>query len=170
MTIRPATEADTGAILRVAEQSWKHDYPGILTRETAETAASDWYTAEQVTAELHKSQAQILVAERGETVVGFAHTTWNYTEREGYILRIYVDPDHRREGIGRALLQAALSDLDEKGIDQINAMVLVANEPGNDFYEQFGFEHADERETTIGDKPYPENRYVLERPFELTAD
>ncbi|ELZ84584.1 putative acetyltransferase [Haloferax elongans ATCC BAA-1513] len=169
MTIRPATDADTSAILRVAERSWKHDYPDILTRETAETAALDWYTPEQIASELHKSQGQILVFNREETVVGFAHTTWNYTEREGYILRIYVDPDHRRAGIGRALLEAALSDLDEKGIDQINAMVLVANEPGNDFYEQFGFEHVDESETTIGDKSYPENRYVLERPFELAG-
>ncbi len=44
MNIRTATESDTHAILRIAEQSWKTDYPEILTRETAEEAVTDWYS------------------------------------------------------------------------------------------------------------------------------
>ncbi|WP_238547495.1 GNAT family N-acetyltransferase [Haloferax mediterranei] len=170
MPIRTATEDDTDAILQIAQQSWKTDYPEILTRETAEEAVTDWYTPEQIVAELHKSQARILVAEREDTVIGFAHATWNNTEGEGYILRIYVHPEHRRENVGRELLEQTCAGLAEQGIERINAMVLVENKPGNAFYERFGFEHADERETIIGDEPHPENRYVLERPFELDGD
>ncbi|WP_396613551.1 GNAT family N-acetyltransferase (plasmid) [Haloferax sp. S1W] len=170
MPIRTATEDDVDAILRVAEQSWKNDYPEILTRETAETAVTDWYIPEQIAAELYKSQARILVAEREDTVIGFAHVTWSNAEKVGYILRIYVHPDHRREGIGRELLEQSCTDLEAQNVERVNAMVLVENGPGNDFYKRFGFEHADERETIISDKPYPENRYVLERPFELDGD
>lgn len=170
MPIRAATEDDTESIRRIAEQSWKTDYPDILTRETAEEAVTDWYTPEQIAAELVQSRALILVAERKETVIGFAHATWNDTEGEGYILRIYVHPDHRQENIGRELLEQTCSALADQDIERINAMVLVENEPGNAFYKRFGFEHVDERETRIGGESYPENRYVLQRPFELDGE
>lgn len=170
MNIRPATDDDTDAIRRVAERSWQLDYPDILTRETAEEAVNDWYTPEQIAAELAENQTLILVAEREGAVVGFAHATWNEAEREGYILRIYVHPEHRREDIGRELLERTCTALAERDCERINAMVLVENDPGNAFYERFGFEHVDERETTIGGESHPENRYVLDRPFELGGD
>jgi len=82
MDVRTATRDDTDAIRRVAEQSWKTDYPEILTSETAEEAVTDWYTPEQIAAELDENQTLILVAEREDTVVGFAHATWNDAESE----------------------------------------------------------------------------------------
>ncbi|ADQ69268.1 acetyltransferase [Halogeometricum borinquense DSM 11551] len=167
MNIRTATESDTHAILRIAEQSWKTDYPEILTRETAEEAVTDWYTSEQIEAELNEEQTMILVAEREGAVVGFAHAAWNDSEEDGYILRIYVHPEHRRENIGRELLERTCTNLAEQGIERINAMVLVENDPGNAFYKRFGFEHVDESQTTLGGEPHPENRYVLEHPSEL---
>ena len=41
-------------------------------------------------------------------------------------------------------------------------MVLSANEPGAEFYQQFWFEFVNESETEIGGERYPESRYVLE--------
>lgn len=162
MTIREATDGDIDAIRRVAERSWETDYPDILTRETAEAAVSEWYDAEELRDELENSRALLCVAEREGSVVGFTHANWNDAD-EGYILRLYVDPDHRRDGVGRALLEETCTRLEGMGVERINAMVLADNGPGNTFYEEFGFEHVDKSETTIGGEAYPENRYVLER-------
>lgn len=161
MSPRTAAEEDIEAIRRVAEQSWEANYP--VTRETAEEAVNDWYDADRLREELRDGRTVLLVAERDGEVVGFAHATWNEEESEGYILRIYVHPEHRNEGVGRELLERARADLSDHDLERINAMVLADNDPGNDFYERFGFERADESETVIGGETYRENRYVLER-------
>lgn len=170
MTIREATEDDVEAVLRVAERAWETDYPDILTRETAESGVTDWYAPERLAEESHRARTLLLVAEREDAVVGFAHGTWNYDERTGYILRIYVHPEHRRENVGRELLERTCTELSEQGVERVNAMVLAENGPGNAFYERFGFENVDERETTIGGESYRENRYVLERPQQVGGD
>jgi ribosomal protein S18 acetylase RimI-like enzyme len=160
MAVREATPDDVTAINQVATAAWETDYP-LLTRETVEDGVGDWYAPEQIELELVEPQTLLLVSERAESVVGFVHATWHETDREGYILRLYVHPDHRRAGIGQALLEQTCEDLFGRDIDRINAMVLSANEPGAEFYERFGFEFADENETEIGGERYPESRYVL---------
>lgn len=161
MALRTATEDDVESIRRVAELSWEVNYP--LTRETAAAAVDDWYAPERVAEELDDARTVLLVAERDDEVVGFSHATWNEAASEGYILRIYVHPDHREEGIGRDLLEWTREELADHGVEQVNAMVLAENGPGNAFYQRYGFERVDESETAIGDETYRENRYVLER-------
>ncbi|PSQ34461.1 N-acetyltransferase [Halobacteriales archaeon QS_9_70_65] len=117
MTIRPADPDDIDAVRRIAERSWAADYPDILSRETAEAAAEEWYGADSLAAELDAERTLLSVVEADDRVVGFAHATWN--DDEGYIL-------------------------------------------GNEFYERFGFERADESETVIDGESYRENRYVLD--------
>lgn len=167
MSVRTATPEDVTAINDVATEAWESDYPDILTRETVEDGVSDWYAPEQIESELVESQTLLLVTERDDSVVGFAHATWHDADSAGYILRIYVHPDHRREGIGRALLDRTCTELFDHDIDRINAMVLSGNDRGAAFYERFGFEFADESETEIGGEHYPESRYVLDGPDEV---
>jgi ribosomal protein S18 acetylase RimI-like enzyme len=161
MTSRTATADDVEAIRRVAERSWEANYP--VTRDTAQEAVNDWYAPERLEEELVDGRTVLLVAERDGDVVGFAHATWNEEESEGYILRLYVHPDHRNEGVGRDLLERAQAELSDHDIDRVNAMVLAENDPGKAFYERFGFEQIDESETVVGGESHREHRYVLER-------
>jgi ribosomal protein S18 acetylase RimI-like enzyme len=162
MDVREATHEDIDDIRRVAERSWEVDYPSILTRETAEEVVSEWYDPDVLAGAIAEGRTELLVAERDGEVVGFAHATWNATEGEGYILRLYVHPDHRSRGIGGELLERTRKAISGYDLDRIHAMVLAENDPGNAFYERFGFERADESETQIGEESYQENRYVLE--------
>ncbi|KAB1192744.1 GNAT family N-acetyltransferase [Haloferax sp. MBLA0076] len=162
MTVRVATEEDIDAIRHVAKASWETDYPEVLTRETIEEGFNDWYAREQIADALFPARSLVLVAERDDVVVGFAHATWSSDESEGYILRLYVHPDYRRQNVGHELLNHTRSELASEGVERINAMVLAENDPGNTFYQQFGFEYVDESQTTIGGTSYRENRYVLE--------
>lgn len=162
MSLRAADAGDIDGIREVAAASWETDYQGVLTRETVEAAVNDWYAPERIRAELGAERTLVLVEERDGTVVGFAHATWSDEDANGYILRIYVDPEHRRERVGRTLLAGTCEALVARGVERIHAMVLSENRPGAAFYEAFGFEFVDEQSTSIGEERYPESRYVLE--------
>jgi len=160
MEVREATAADVTAVTRVAERSWTTDYPDILSRETAAAAAQDWYGEDRIASELDRDDALLLVADRDPAgVAGFAHAIEN--DGVGNILRIYVDPDHRGEGVGTALVEATERRLFDRGVDRVRAMVLADNDPGNEFYRAQGFRRLDEVfETRVGDDRYAEHVWV----------
>ena len=171
VTVREATTDDIEAIRKVARAAWATDYPEILSRETVERGVEEWYEADHVEGQLSGSRTRLFVACEADDgdeddgdgrVVGFAHAELG-RDGEGYVLRLYVHPDHRGRGSGRRLLERTREDLFAHGAERINGMVLAANEPGNEFYRRFGFERVEDGETTIGGETYREHTYVLER-------
>lgn len=160
MESRNATTDDTEAIREIAWASWEADYPDILSRETVEEGVEEWYSPERIETEIQSDDVLLPVAEVEDELVGFAHAVED--ESGGTVLRVYVAPEHRREGIGGDLLSSAHDALRERGAEQVRAMVLAENDPGNEFYRQHGFELAEESETVIGDSTHRENVYVTE--------
>lgn len=59
--------------------------------------------------------------------------------RRGAIRHTAVSPEHRRQGIGRQLVEVALNALGEQGIHKVNLVVFSHNETGNAFWEAIGF-------------------------------
>ncbi len=159
MDIRLATEDDLDGINRVARASWEADYPEILSRETVSAGVDEWYGAAALADEIGWAHTLVFVAVTDGDIVGFVHAMWSGDE--GHVLRLYVHPDHRREGVGAALLDRTRTELFDRDIERIDAMVLADNDLGKAFYERFGFEVADESETTIGGERYRETRYTL---------
>ncbi|WP_332899151.1 GNAT family N-acetyltransferase [Haladaptatus sp. CMSO5] len=161
MSVRAAMPEDATGILTVAQASWEGDYPTILSRETASEGVVDWYNPDLIKKEIARTDTVMLVAEKDDTVWGFVHALWNHDE--GDILRLYVHPEARRSGVGTALLQSAVTELFDRGVDLVRAMVLKDNRLGNAFYEDYGFTLEREGETYIGEKAYPEAVYVIHR-------
>jgi len=159
MPIREAAADDLEGVRRVARASWETDYPDILSRESVDEGIEEWYDLDALAAEFDRGRTLLSVAEEDGEVVGFAHATW--TGEEGHVLRLYVHPNHRDEGAGRALLERTETELRNRGVDRIDAMVLAENDLGRAFYEAFGFEEVDTGETTIGGETYRESRYAL---------
>jgi ribosomal-protein-alanine N-acetyltransferase len=58
---------------------------------------------------------------------------------EGYIASIAVAPDRRRQGIGRALLDAVKQKFIARGAITMALHVRAGNEPAIALYRQFGF-------------------------------
>lgn len=159
MEIHPATPADVPALRSIARRSWERD--PALTRETATESVEEWYDEEQLRADIAASDLLVLVAVT-DAVVAFSHSVVD--PPVGTVLRLYVDPDYRRQGIGLHLLDATRSELAGRGVDRVRAMVLAANDPGAAFYRADGFERRSTGETVIGGDTYPE--HVYERPAE----
>jgi ribosomal protein S18 acetylase RimI-like enzyme len=59
--------------------------------------------------------------------------------RRGYIYHTAVKSDCRKNGIGRALVAAALDALKKEDINKAALVVFNSNELGNKFWESIGF-------------------------------
>jgi len=132
--IRPAAEGDVGEILRL-----------ILALAEYEKLA---HMAAGTPALLHEALfgprpcCEALVAERGGRAVGFAlfFTTFStFLCRPGlYLEDLFVEPEHRGAGIGKALLARLAALAAERGCGRLEWRVLDWNEPSIRFYESLG--------------------------------
>lgn len=52
---------------------------------------------------------------------------------------IYIDPAHRRQGIGRALMQYAEVWARDRGYTQVGLQVFTDNQPAIDLYQKLGY-------------------------------
>lgn len=59
--------------------------------------------------------------------------------RRGYIYHLAVHPDHRRGGIGKSLVDAALEALKKEKINKVALVVFASNTGGNEFWRSVGF-------------------------------
>ncbi len=92
--------------------------------------------------------AEALIAEVDGQLVGFAlfHGTFSTWEcRPGLWLEdLYVPPEHRRSGIGRALLSRVAAIAVARGCARLEWNALHWNEPALDFYEKLSAKRLDE--------------------------
>ena len=154
MDIRPASEDDIEGIRRVAEASWETDYPAVLSRETIAEGVKQWYSEPVITMELQSPRTTLLVAENDGSIVGFVHGHW--AGETGVILRLYVHPDSRGEGIGSDLFEAVAESFSERGVEDIRAMALEANETAIGFFQGQGMVQTGTETTAIAGDQYEE--------------
>ncbi|NHN40844.1 GNAT family N-acetyltransferase [Halorubellus sp. JP-L1] len=167
---REATPDDVDAVRDVARTTWERDYPDVVNREAVTDTVESWYGHDQLAADVRRGDALVLVAETddanaesdadvtGVRIRGFVHGVVDGDC--GTILRAYVHPDARDDGLGRGLVDAALDAFRDRGCDRAEAMVLARNAPGNAFYDALGFEHVATDTTLVGGDGYDEHVYL----------
>ncbi|MDE6730100.1 MAG: GNAT family N-acetyltransferase [Oscillospiraceae bacterium] len=77
------------------------------------------------------------VAEIEEKIVGVIIV--GNDGRRGYIYHTAVNPQHRKQGIARQLVDSAMQELKQYGINKVALVVFDKNENGNAFWEKLGF-------------------------------
>ena len=77
------------------------------------------------------------VAEKGGKIIGVILS--GHDGRRGYIHHTAVDELMQRDGVGTALVNAAMSALKCEGINKAALLVFSKNEKGNAFWEKQGF-------------------------------
>ncbi|WP_226483146.1 GNAT family N-acetyltransferase [Natrinema amylolyticum] len=172
MNVRSATADDFEAITTVARATW-HDTYDELESDVIDRTVDDWYTDDSMP--LEAPGTIVLVAERdgagrgsasGRTqsgdgdLVGFTHAVAQGDTAD--ILRMYVHPDHQGEGIGSALHERLISEIEPYDVDRIRSIDFAFNNASRAFYEGLGFEQTDEGDVEIDGEYYPEAVYTLE--------
>jgi GNAT superfamily N-acetyltransferase len=138
--IRPATVADIPIILELIR--------ALATYERApnEVTATEDRLNKVLFGE--KPVAEVLLAFENETAVGFAvffHNFSTWLGRPGlYLEDLFVRPEDRGKGYGRALLIHLAKIARERGCGRMEWAVLDWNKPAIQFYRKLGAKSMDE--------------------------
>lgn len=154
-TLRPATPDDAPAIARVHVASWRTTYRGVVPDEyldglSVERRETFWRGA----LEKPGDGAFTLVALDGDggSVVGFAHAGATREPDLPYtaeLYALYLLKSAQRHGSGRALLEAVIGRLLQKGFSSLMLWVLEQN-PAAGFYAAMGGKRVASKPITIG--------------------
>ena len=133
-TIREARPADVPVILQLIHDLALYEREPDAVRNTAASLESALF-GERPTIYAHVAEA------RGE-IQGFALWFLNYSTWEGvngiYLEDLYVRPEARGAGHGKALLANLARIATERGYARVEWSVLNWNEPSIRFYERLG--------------------------------
>jgi GNAT superfamily N-acetyltransferase len=95
-----------------------------------------------------KPSAEVLIAREGDEPVGFAvffHNFSTWLGRPGlYLEDLFVKPERRGKGYGRALLQHLARIAHERGCGRMEWAVLDWNDPAIQFYRKLGAKPMDD--------------------------
>ena len=136
MIIRDAVPADAAVILRFIRDLAIYEKSEHEVEATVETVTSSLFGEGSVTAGL--------ICEKDGEAIGFAvwflsYSTWQ--ARNGlYLEDLYVTPNQRGSGAGKALLRRLANIALEKGCGRFEWSVLDWNEPAIRVYEAIGAE------------------------------
>ena len=139
-TIRPATRADAATILTFIRALAKYERAPDAVAATEADLLRDGFG--------DQPYFYCLIAERNGVPAGFAFYFFDYSTWMGrpgiYLEDIFVHPEFRGLGIGKALLQRVAAIALEKGCARLKWQVLDWNTPAIDFYRAMGAEFMDE--------------------------
>lgn len=135
MNFRYATRKDTALILQFIKDL--ADYEKMLHEVIAdEKTLESWI--------FDKQKAEVLFVLEEDKEVGFAlffHNFSTFLGRAGiYLEDLYVKPEYRGKGYGKALLKKLASLAVERGCGRLEWWCLDWNKPSIDFYHSLGAE------------------------------
>lgn len=144
-TIREATPADIPEILRQRRRMYedmRYDDAAALDQMTTLTSA---YLAEHMPDGSFRawlaSVEDRVVAGGAVVITPWPAHAYDLECRRATILNVYTDPEYRRRGIARRLMQTMIDWCKREGLARVT---LHASDDGRHLYESLGFEDSNE--------------------------
>jgi ribosomal protein S18 acetylase RimI-like enzyme len=144
-SIRPAAPADLKAIGRLGALLVRMHHDFDPDRFIAAPPQTEHGYGSFLGTQLDKPNIVILVAERGGEVIGYTYAGVEGNDYmslrgpAGVLYDIVVDPAHRGQGVGRALLDATLEALKAKGAPRVVLSTAERNESAQRLFARAGF-------------------------------
>lgn len=133
--LRPAQAADLPAINRIFNHAVEHSTAVFCMQPMSEAQRQAWFKA-------HGESHPVLVAEYRDRVVAWGALS-PYSSRDGYRFTvedsIYVDPEHRGQGLGKLLLGSLLEAAARRGHHTVIALIAAENTVSIHLHRRFGF-------------------------------
>jgi ribosomal protein S18 acetylase RimI-like enzyme len=136
--VREATEADAEAVGRLLD---------AFNREYDEPTPGSAAIARRVRLVLEQGETAMLLAGPGPdglAVLRFRSSLWSEAH-ECYLAELYVVPDRRGRGFGRALMNAAIAYARRRGADYMDLGTSEDDVAARTLYESLGFTNREGR-------------------------
>ena len=143
--IRPGTLSDLPALGRLGALLVRTHHELDPARFIAATRRTEQGYASYLGSQLEDPTVLVLVAERDGKVLGYTYAALEGNDYmalrgpAGVLHDIVVDPDYRREGVGRMLLDATLAWLDARGVPRVVLSTAERNEAAQRLFAAAGF-------------------------------
>jgi RimJ/RimL family protein N-acetyltransferase len=137
--VRKAEPSDAAPLVALAEAVGREEGRWILATESWRSISDERRYLKTV---LRHPDAAVFVAEEGGRVLGRLSLSRDPHPSSRHVadLGLMVTVEHRRRGIGTALLEAAVEWARMSEISKLELHVFPWNEPALSLYESFGFE------------------------------
>jgi ribosomal protein S18 acetylase RimI-like enzyme len=145
VNIRPATPADLTAIGKLGALLVRTHHDFDPKRFMAATSQTEKSYGSFLGTQLEEANIVIMVAERDGEVIGYTYAGVEGNDYmslrgpAGVVYDLIVDPDHRRQGVGRMLLEATLEVLKAKGAPRVVLSTAERNAPAQHLFDRAGF-------------------------------
>jgi GNAT superfamily N-acetyltransferase len=144
-SLRTATNDDIEAILRHRREMFR-EMGGRYARTLEQfEEASRRYFEEGLRSGRYRGifveKSDHIVAGGGLLIADWPGSPLNFEPRRAWILNIFVEPQHRREGLARMVIEDLLRWCRENGF---RSVALHASENGRNLYEKLGFRSTNE--------------------------
>ena len=143
LRIRPAEAKDISLIVQFIRELAEYEKAPEQAVATEEDIRRDGFSA--------NPKFRVVIAEWGGQAAGFALFFYNYSTWLGraglYLEDLFVRPEFRRKGIGKALLTYLANKAVEEGCGRFEWQVLDWNTPAVEFYRSLGAQVMEEWST-----------------------
>jgi ribosomal protein S18 acetylase RimI-like enzyme len=143
--IRRATPADLALIGRLGALLVKEHYDFDPQRFLAARPGTPEGYASFISTQLEDPDVAVLVAEDNGDVIGYTFAAvegYDYMALRGpagVLHDVIVDPEHRGQGVGRLLLDAALEFFRSRGVPRVVLSTAARNEAAQRLFKSIGF-------------------------------
>ena len=159
--VRRATSADLPRIGRLGALLVDEHHDFDSRRFLAASNRTPAGYASFLGTQLEDPDVAVLVADDDGDVIGYAYAAvegYDYMALRGpagVLHDVIVDPEHRRRGVGRLLLDAALAYLKSRGAPRVVLSTAEQNEPAQRLFGSAGFRRTMIEMTRELDDPAP---------------
>jgi ribosomal-protein-alanine N-acetyltransferase len=109
-----------------------------MSRDLIEQGLTWSWTPARVQHFICGSESSVVVARRESRIAAFA--IMHFGDEVAHLNLLAVSPEHRRQGLGRKLIEWLTVSAIEAGVFRINLELRTHNEAARQFYERLGFE------------------------------
>ena len=124
MIVRLAGDEDMDALLRIEEACF----------------GPEMFSPEVIKSFIEREDCFVLIALEDDTAVGSAMCMVSVPRSEGKVASVAVLPDHRKQGIGAALLQVCEEEFRRRRLNRYTLEVDTTNEAAIALYSSKGYE------------------------------
>ncbi|WP_102958320.1 GNAT family N-acetyltransferase [Mangrovicella endophytica] len=137
VSIRPATDDDLEALRVLLRETWHQTYDSLYGETEVQSIAADWFSIEAMEERLVRPDATFLVADGKPEIAGMVFAVLRDDEVVA-VEQLYVAPSRQSQGVGKALLDAALSSFGTSRSAEVE--LPAANRRAVAFFSREGFE------------------------------
>ena len=132
--VRAAKREDLREVIRLNRENLPENYSEDFFEEVLETNPESFLVAEE------ESRPDRLVGYiMCRVEIGFPLLGRGPIVKRGHVISIAVAPEHRRKGVGTALMIGGMNALRSRGCSEVYLEVRVGNEPAISLYRKLGF-------------------------------